>query len=1395
MTQQSSRTPGYTTTLGLPKAELNFASAFSYHNHPHPAHAPHSVHQQQPHHQQQQHQQQQHQQQHQQQQNRNSPIKREIPPQEVKHGATPRSLNRDSESYSGHTGYIVHNYKTASPGPSQTHRGSSPRQSPNLGPIPSKPAEKQSYTYPAPSRTPTEAFDQGRMYQDSRRYNSSPNIRQSPSPALTHPQTMPAPKNPSPGLNSNVPYRPSPGITTGIPVFRPAESSIALTTKPSPSPSPLSRSYYPERTPPPSQISLKHPSPQMEPLDLGKKPCYEDSQAKKQKLESLEVLPPSRMISVAELISSTLDKETPQHPQLGRGLKIIDTDSKGSVLAFTADVKSNVSPPKDGRVQPPQFAYPREHVIREPVISREPVHRETPREAPRDLSREMHKDFREQQRDLRPVNNEANRTHRESSTDQRDIVQDMSRSRESVSYQSVINTRDLPRDPVIDPQKSDVNLNEPQPIKMEVNLESDAARSSKAEENLGPGQVLVKDDIDIKKDHTEAESVSPPRIETKSETDSSAPASTNGSAQPVRKLKAAWLQRMANNDSVTPSIKPLEEGGLSDQTVATDTKPEVTTDKDDKRAKKGKKSDSSAESDESDKEKKTVPNDVTLPPKSSKNPFNKPSVASLKKSGESFLQDSPCYEVAPRLGKCRECRMAPPPKGKKVDLIPNANIFCRFYAFRRLRYTKTGQLAVAGFSDPGKDPQEEDLSLWLPNHNNPPTDLDTDVATFLLNNVGDQFCKLLQVEKEAAHLQNKDGQPIAWKRVVQGVREMCDVCETTLFNFHWVCGKCGFVACIDCYRARFSVPGKERDAESENKENGNKEKESGKLNGHDSRGWLLCSNRFAHLLDSLMPTQIIAGNALDRVSENLHLTRAKLGLPQNCGCAEAMKYKSETENVKNGSINKIPDSNSLTRVRGIKPGGSGELKLPAKVGPSGPSEVDQEESTTVITKFIHEVLLADDALSNGTDGAPPAKRLKVFGEQHKPWCLENNSHCSRSPRLMTNDYSKLLYPTVPHSLECEGTLLRIENSFAPGSQDLFHDQWMRGQPVVVAKVSDKLNVDLWTPESFSREFGSTKNHFVNCITGNIVPNQPMSKFWEGFEKYSKRLKDEKGQPMLLKLKDWPQTDDFAELLTTRFEDLMRALPFGDYTQRNGRYNLAGRLPDCFVRPDLGPKMYVAYGHPALHSVGTTNLHVDVSCAVNVMVNIGVPQDTPNNEDLLQESFKCLEYEKVDNSSIHRIKKNKSIPGAIWHIYHANDADKIRDLLTKVALEKGETIIVKTDPIHDQVNYLDSTLRERLYKEYNVRGYTIVQCLGDAVFIPAGAPHQVRNLNSCIKVAEDFVSPENISRCLQLTEEFRSLSEKHGNHEDKLQLKNIIYHAVKDCLSVLSQNNGSDVSEN
>lgn len=41
--------------------------------------------------------------------------------------------------------------------------------------------------------------------------------------------------------------------------------------------------------------------------------------------------------------------------------------------------------------------------------------------------------------------------------------------------------------------------------------------------------------------------------------------------------------------------------------------------------------------------------------------------------------------------------------------------------------------------------------------------------------------------------------------------------------------------------------------------------------------------------------------------------------------------------------------------------------------------------------------------------------------------------------------------------------------------------------------------------------------------------------------------------------------------------------------------------------------------------------------------------------------------------------------------------------------------------------------------------------------------------SCTKVAIDFVSPENVSECMRLAEEFRLLPQDHHAKEDKLEV--------------------------
>ncbi|CAH0720118.1 unnamed protein product, partial [Brenthis ino] len=784
-------------------------------------------------------------------------------------------------------------------------------------------------------------------------------------------------------------------------------------------------------------------------------------------------------------------------------------------------------------------------------------------------------------------------------------------------------------------------------------------------------------------------------------------------------------------------------------------------------------------------------------------PRRTPSAARTKSTSESFLQNGPCFEVAPRLAKCRECRWSPAQRDKDMP-----NIFCRFYAFRRLKYAKNRQLAIAGFSDPYKDAEEEDKKLWLSSSAGA-AELDIEMSCFLLREIGDQFCELLQQEKEAESHHINEDKTIAWKRVVQGVREICDVCETTLFNFHWTCGKCGFVVCLDCYKSRTSGESGNSPTESNSSANTS-------TNGErDSFGWLTCTSGGAHPARRLLLTQIAAGGALTAAAARAHRARAAFALPP-CACGhstdapEPMKtaarqllQRALQKNIKKEDVKEENASTNGSSPVKSENGKTGSIvswlsdipiKAETKEDKSDTSSSESEEGSNFST--LRELLIRPAPEGE----VPPKKKQKknksdilddvissVVDEKKdgetKPFALSNvvkrydrgRGREELPIRIMTLTESKVLYPDVPHAWLCDGKLLHLTDPVHPGNYKPFQDQWKRGQPVLVSDVSSLLDKDLWTPESFSRDFGDARVDLVNCASGLVVPNQPARKFWDGFELAAKRLRDERGAPMVLKLKDWPPGEDFAELLPARFDDLMRALPLAEYTSRHGRLNLAARLPDCFVRPDLGPKMYTAYGGAG----GTTNLHLDVSDAVNVLVHASAPADAPERA---REAARAADEAGVDVLS--RKRARLAPPAALWHIYAARDADKIRDFLVKAELDRGARPRAHHDPVHDQTWYLDAALRRRLYADYGVEGYAVLQCAGDAVFVPAGAPHQVRNLLDCVKVAEDFVSPENVSRCFELAQQFRRLSRQHANKEDKLQIKNIVYHAVKDSLCCL-----------
>ena len=94
--------------------------------------------------------------------------------------------------------------------------------------------------------------------------------------------------------------------------------------------------------------------------------------------------------------------------------------------------------------------------------------------------------------------------------------------------------------------------------------------------------------------------------------------------------------------------------------------------------------------------------------------------------------------------------------------------------------------------------------------------------------------------------------------------------------------------------------------------------------------------------------------------------------------------------------------------------------------------------------------------------------------------------------------TSVLYPDVPHSWLCDGRLLRLHDPKHRGNLKIFMEQWRRGQPVLVSGVDKHMNINLWTPEFFSKQFGDIENDLVNCRTGCVVVGHPMKHFWDGF---------------------------------------------------------------------------------------------------------------------------------------------------------------------------------------------------------------------------------------------------------------------------------------------------------
>ncbi|KAM4033567.1 putative JmjC domain-containing histone demethylation protein 2C isoform 2-T2 [Anomaloglossus baeobatrachus] len=821
-------------------------------------------------------------------------------------------------------------------------------------------------------------------------------------------------------------------------------------------------------------------------------------------------------------------------------------------------------------------------------------------------------------------------------------------------------------------------------------------------------------------------------------------------------------------------------------------------------------------------------------------------VKKLKQTGESFLQDDSCCEIGPNLQKCRECRLIRTKKGEESTHSP---VFCRFYYFRRLSFSKNGVVRIDGFSTPDQY-DDEALSLWT-HENYEDDELDLESIKYILGYIGDKFCQMVTSEKAAMSWVKKDAK-IAWKRAVRGVREMCDACEATLFNVHWVCQKCGFVVCLDCYKAK------------ERKSSRDKELYT----------WLKCVKGQPHDYKHLMPTQIIPSSVLTDLLEAMHILRDKFGIKSHCQCTgkhgsqnakfPAMNGVSQVlQNVLNHS-NKIslslpesqqpspsqkpetngnasPGSDTSTDSKLASPESHSSLHWLADLAEQKAREEKKENKEVPVTKHIKEE--QDNETVNSKSSSPtsqnsePGSTLRDLltttagklrlgstdagiafapvysvgnpsgkGGRSMPNILddiiasvvENKIPATKPPKPSIKSEPKeeisesrkpplnestRTYNDIPHTWICDRHILWLRDHRHNSNWKLFRECWKQGKTVVVSGNHKKMNPNLWKSEAIENDFGENQGDLLNCKEG-VVSSGNVMEFWDGFEDVSKRQKLKNGETILLKLKDQPSGEDFRNMMPARHEDFFRMLPVPEYCNPDGKFNLASHMPSFFVRPDLGPRLCSAYGVIATkdHDTGTTNLHIEVSDMVNILVYVGaVKGNVAASKTAVVKKFE--EEEDMDEGLKKRLKDPIEAPGSLWHIYETKDADKIREFLYKAAKEQCLEILPDHDPIRDQNWYLNKKLRQSLLDDYGVKSHTLVQFLGDAVILPAGAIYQVQNFHSCIQVTQDFVSPEHLVHSFHLTQELR-LSKEEINFDDKLQVKNILYHSVKEMVKSL-----------
>uniref|UniRef100_A0A8C5NXR3 Lysine-specific demethylase n=1 Tax=Jaculus jaculus TaxID=51337 RepID=A0A8C5NXR3_JACJA len=624
------------------------------------------------------------------------------------------------------------------------------------------------------------------------------------------------------------------------------------------------------------------------------------------------------------------------------------------------------------------------------------------------------------------------------------------------------------------------------------------------------------------------------------------------------------------------------------------------------------------------------------------------------------------------------------------------------------------------------------------------------LAKHLLSGLGDRLCRLLRREREALAWAQREGQGPVVTEDSPGIPRCCSRCHHGLFNTHWRCPRCSHRLCVAC--GRLAGAGRAREK-----------------TGSQEQSPEECAQEAGHTACSLMLTQFVSSQALAELSTVMHQVWAKFDIRGHCFCqadvrvwapGDGGQQKEPTEKTPpapqpscNGDANRTKDIKEETpdSTEASAEDRASRAPLPC------PSLCELLASTAVKLCLGHErihmafapvtpALPSDDRITNILDSIIAQVVERKIQEKALGPGLRAGSGLRKGLSLP-------LSPVRPR-LPLSGALLWLQEPRPQRGFRLFQEHWRQGQPVLVSGIQKTLQDNLWGMEALGALGGQVQT--LTALGPPQLANVDSTTFWEGFSH--------------------PESKDLGLLGLTptsilRVENLASSLPLPEYCAHHGKLNLASYLPLGLTLPPLEPQLWAAYGvNPHRGHLGTKNLCVEVADLVSVLVHAEAP--LPAWHRTQKDFLSGLDGEGLWSPG--------SQVSAVWHVFRAQDAQRIRRFLQMVCPAGAGTL----EPGALGSCYLDAGLRRRLREEWGVSCWTLLQAPGEAVLVPAGAPHQVQGLVSTVNVTQHFLSPETSALSAQLCHQGTSLAPDHRLLY--AQMDRAMFEAVKAAVGTLQE---------